>query len=46
MKDYSVPFPRPRTMETMASREVFDLMNAIKADIYGMSARRTAEAAE
>jgi NitT/TauT family transport system ATP-binding protein len=45
MKDYAVPFPRPRTMETMASREVFDLMNAIKADIYGMSARPSAAAA-
>jgi NitT/TauT family transport system ATP-binding protein len=46
LKDYAVPFPRPRTMETMASREVFDLMNAIKADIYGMSARPVRAAAE
>jgi NitT/TauT family transport system ATP-binding protein len=44
MKDYAVPFARPRTMETMASKEVFDLMNAIKADIYGMSARPAAAA--
>jgi NitT/TauT family transport system ATP-binding protein len=45
MKDYAVPLPRPRTMETMASREVFDLMNAIKADIYGMSVRPGSAAA-
>lgn len=34
--DYSVPFARPRSIETMASREVFDLTNRIKADIYGI----------
>ena len=34
--DYKVPFARPRSLETMASREVFDLMNRIKADIYGV----------
>lgn len=39
--DYPVTLPRPRSLETMASREVFDLMNKIKADIYGMSALRT-----
>ena len=39
--DYPVNLPRPRSLETMASREVFDLMNQIKADIYGMSAIRT-----
>ncbi|MCR8722716.1 ABC transporter ATP-binding protein [Frigidibacter sp. ROC022] len=32
---YDVPFERPRTMEIMASKEVFDLTNQIKADIYG-----------
>jgi NitT/TauT family transport system ATP-binding protein len=36
--DYAVNLPRPRSLEAMASREVFDLMNRIKADIYGMSA--------
>jgi NitT/TauT family transport system ATP-binding protein len=36
--DYAVPFAHPRTLETMASREVFDLMNRIKADIYGAPA--------
>ena len=35
--DYKVPFARPRSLETMASREVFDLMNRIKADIYGLT---------
>ena len=34
---YAVPFARPRSLETMASREVFDLMNRIKADIYGLN---------
>ncbi len=32
---YDVPFERPRTLEIMSSREVFDLTNRIKADIYG-----------
>ena len=36
MADHAVPFLRPRTLETMASREVFDLTNRIKADIYGL----------
>ncbi|MGA1267534.1 MAG: ABC transporter ATP-binding protein [Gemmobacter sp.] len=36
--DYAVPFAHPRTLETMASREVFDLMNRIKAAIYGAPA--------
>jgi NitT/TauT family transport system ATP-binding protein len=45
MADYSVNMPRPRSLETMASREVFDLMNRIKADIYGVSAIRSATAA-
>jgi NitT/TauT family transport system ATP-binding protein len=34
--DYPVPFARPRGLEVMASREVFDLTNRIKADIYGL----------
>ncbi|MFT4960387.1 MAG: NitT/TauT family transport system ATP-binding protein [Paracoccaceae bacterium] len=34
--DHAVPFERPRSIETMASREVFDLTNRIKADIYGI----------
>jgi NitT/TauT family transport system ATP-binding protein len=42
MADYRVPFPRPRSLETMASREVFDLMNRIKSDIYGQTNLRAA----
>jgi NitT/TauT family transport system ATP-binding protein len=48
-KEYPVPFPRPRSMEIMATREVFDLTNAIKMDIVGgragTKARRPAETA-
>ena len=46
LADYPVPFDRPRTLETMASREVFELMNRIKADIYGVVPREASEAAE
>jgi NitT/TauT family transport system ATP-binding protein len=42
MADYPVPFVRPRSLETMASREVFDLTNRIKADIYGQTTLRAA----
>jgi NitT/TauT family transport system ATP-binding protein len=34
-KEYLVPFPRPRSFEIMATKEVFDLTNAIKLDIVG-----------
>lgn len=34
-KEYHVPFPRPRSFEIMATKEVFDLTNAIKLDIVG-----------
>jgi NitT/TauT family transport system ATP-binding protein len=44
--DYPVNLPRPRSLETMAGREVFDLMNQIKADIYGMSSMRPRSAAQ
>jgi NitT/TauT family transport system ATP-binding protein len=37
-----VPFLRPRSLATMASREVFDLTNRIKADIYGQTTLRAA----
>lgn len=33
--DYVVPFPRPRSLEIMATKEVFDLTNAIKKEIVG-----------
>ncbi len=32
---HEVPFPRPRSMEIMATREVFDLTNRIKLEIVG-----------
>ena len=38
-KEYRVPFPRPRSLEIMATREVFDLTNRIKMDIVGERAR-------
>jgi NitT/TauT family transport system ATP-binding protein len=34
-REYRVPFERPRSMEIMATKEVFDLTNAIKRDIVG-----------
>jgi NitT/TauT family transport system ATP-binding protein len=34
-KEYEVPFARPRSFEIMSTKEVFDLTNAIKADIVG-----------
>ena len=41
-KEYAVPFPRPRSLEIMATKEVFDLQNAIKMDIVGgRSGRQT-----
>jgi NitT/TauT family transport system ATP-binding protein len=32
---HDVPFPRPRSIEIMATREVFDLTNLIKMEIVG-----------
>jgi len=44
-REFEIPFPRPRSAEIMATREVFDLTNAIKAEIVGkqksMAGRRT-----
>ncbi|MBP0580120.1 ABC transporter ATP-binding protein [Labrys sp. LIt4] len=34
-REYRVPFARPRSLEIMATKEVFDLQNAIKLDIVG-----------
>ncbi len=45
LSDIAVDLPRPRTPETMASRAVFDLSVAIKADIYGLKPRAEAAAA-
>ena len=33
--EHKVPFPRPRSMEIMSTKEVFDLTNAIKMEIVG-----------
>ncbi len=38
--EYAVPLPRPRSFEVMASREVFDLSNAIKGEIVGKRVAR------
>jgi NitT/TauT family transport system ATP-binding protein len=35
-----VPFPRPRSLEIMATKEVFDLTNAIKLEIVGTQQSR------
>jgi len=47
-KIYDVPFPRPRSFEIMATKEVFDLTNAIKLDIVGgrVARSRSAEAVQ
>src|SRR5262245_54275952 len=34
-KEYRVPFPRPRSLEIMSTKEAFDLTNAIKLEIVG-----------
>jgi NitT/TauT family transport system ATP-binding protein len=50
--EYAVPFERPRSFEIMATKEVFDLTNAIKKEIVGEqksmagAARVTAQAAQ
>ena len=41
-REYRVPFERPRSMEIMATKEVFDLTNAIKMDIIGERTSRKA----
>ena len=38
-KIYDVPFARPRSLEIMATKEVFDLTNRIKMDIVGERVR-------
>ncbi|WP_417310450.1 ABC transporter ATP-binding protein [Devosia sp.] len=40
---HDVPFPRPRSLEIMSTREVFDLTNAIKAEIVGKQQSRYAD---
>ena len=37
---HEVPFPRPRSLEIMSTKEVFDLTNAIKLEIVGTQQSR------
>ena len=37
---HKVPFPRPRSLEIMSTKEVFDLTNAIKLEIVGTQQSR------
>lgn len=43
-REHVIPFPRPRSMDVMASKEVFDLTNAIKEDIVGEQNHTSTEA--
>lgn len=42
---HDVPFPRPRSLEIMATKEVFDLTNIIKMEIIGKQQSRYAKPA-
>ncbi len=44
LADHAVPFARPRAQAVMASRETFELMNRIKADIYSQQPPRATPA--
>jgi len=44
--EYDVPFPRPRSLEIMSTKAVFDLTNAIKREIVGDQKSRFSPAAE
>lgn len=43
-REFAVPFERPRSMEVMATKEVFDLTNEIKMEIVGERKSTTAGA--
>jgi NitT/TauT family transport system ATP-binding protein len=43
---HEVPFPRPRSLEIMATKEVFDLTNIIKMEIVGTQKSRYARASD
>ncbi len=43
---YRMPFARPRTMDVMAGKDVYDLTYRIKADIYDTRAGDLSAAAE
>jgi len=42
---HEVPFPRPRSLDVMSTKEVFDLTNTIKKEIVGEQQSRYAHAA-
>jgi NitT/TauT family transport system ATP-binding protein len=42
--EHAVPFARPRSMEIMATKEVFDLTNSIKLEIVGDQKSKAASA--
>jgi NitT/TauT family transport system ATP-binding protein len=44
-KVFDIPFPRPRTLDLLASREVFDLVNEIKVEIQHSPGAATNKAA-
>jgi NitT/TauT family transport system ATP-binding protein len=33
VKTFTIPFPRPRALDIMETREFFDMVNTIKAEI-------------
>ncbi|HEY0855298.1 MAG TPA: ABC transporter ATP-binding protein [Devosia sp.] len=43
---HEVPFPRPRSLEIMATKEVFDLTNTIKMEIVGEQKSRYARSSD
>lgn len=48
-KTFTIPFPRPRALEIMETKEFFDLVNTIKSEIQhqpGSKAKATVEAAK
>jgi NitT/TauT family transport system ATP-binding protein len=42
---FDIPFERPRTLDLLATKEVFDLVNEIKAEIEHLPSHTTGEAA-
>ena len=43
---HTVPYPRPRSLGIMATKDVFDLLNRIKLDIVGDRQRQGKNAQE
>jgi NitT/TauT family transport system ATP-binding protein len=44
-RTFDIPFERPRTLDLLATKEVFDLVNEIKAEIEHMPSHSAGEAA-